>query len=198
MRRKTFDVLFSTRDGMEMLVKEKCLWRSLWYFTMSVGLFCGVITNQLFLEQPLSVRFGIIAVVLVITGVCLLMYGFLLHGILCTMGALAGDAVGLICLLGYTTLPFLMLTPVALLSTKMSFTGIFVFCLRFQKWQILAAAILAGLLWMVYLLVRSLQSVYLIDFKRALATVLFSFLLIYTALLLPFQFLFKLLMLKFS
>ena len=94
MRRKTFDVLFSTRDGMEMLVKEKCLWRSLWYFTMSVGLFCGVITNQLFLEQPLSVRFGIIAVVLVITGVCLLMYGFLLHGILCTMGALAGDAVG--------------------------------------------------------------------------------------------------------
>ena len=86
---------------MEMLVKEKCLWRSLWYFTMSVGLFCGVITNQLFLEQPLSVRFGIIAVVLVITGVCLLMYGFLLHGILCTMGALAGDAVGLICLLGY-------------------------------------------------------------------------------------------------
>ena len=97
MRRKTFDVLFSTRDGMEMLVKEKCLWRSLWYFTMSVGLFCGVITNQLFLEKPLSVRFGIIAVVLVITGVCLLMYGFLLHGILCTMGALAGDAVGLIC-----------------------------------------------------------------------------------------------------
>ena len=90
MRRKTFDVLFSTRDGMEMLVKEKCLWRSLWYFTMSVGLFCGVITNQLFLEQPLSVRFGIIAVVLVITGVCLLMYGFLLHGILCTMGALIG------------------------------------------------------------------------------------------------------------
>jgi hypothetical protein len=188
MRRKTFDVLFSTRDGMEMLVKEKCLWRSLWYFTMSVGLFCGVITNQLFLEQPLSVRFGIIAVVLVITGVCLLMYGFLLHGILCTMGALAGDAVGLICLLGYTTLPFLMLTPVALLSTKLSFTGIFV----------LATAILAGLLWMVYLLVRSLQSVYLIDFKRALATVLFSFLLIYTALVLPFQFLFKLLMLKFS
>ena len=174
MRRKTFDVLFSTRDGMEMLVKEKCLWRSLWYFAMSVGLFCGVITNQLFLEQPLSVRFGIIAVVLVITGVCLLMYGFLLHGILCTMGALAGDAVGLICLLGYTTLPFLMLT------------------------LVLAAAILAGLLWMVYLLVRSLQSVYLIDFKRALATVLFSFLLIYTALVLPFQFLFKLLMLKFS
>ena len=111
-----------------------------------------------------------------------------LHGILCTMGALAGDAVGLICLLGYTTLPFLMLTPVALLSTKLSFTGILV----------LAAAILAGLLWMVYLLVRSLQSVYLIDFKRALATVLFSFLLIYTALVLPFQFLLKLLMLKFS
>lgn len=76
MRRKTFDVLFSTRDGMEMLVKEKCLWRSLWYFAMSVGLFCGVITNQLFLEQPLTVRFGIIAVVLVITGVSLSMYGF--------------------------------------------------------------------------------------------------------------------------
>ena len=74
MRRKTFDVLFSTRDGMEMLVKQPCLWRSLWYFTMSVGLFCGVITNQLFLEQPLTVRFGIIAVILVISGVCLSMY----------------------------------------------------------------------------------------------------------------------------
>lgn len=188
MRRKTFDVLFSTRDGMELLVKQPCLWRSLWYFTMSIGLFSGVITNQLFLEQPLTVRFGIIAVILVISGVILSMYGFLLHGILCTMGALAGDAVGLICLLGYTTLPFLVLTPVALLATKMSFTGIFV----------LAAAILAGVLWMLYLLVRSLQSVYLIDFKRSLAMVLFSFLLIYTATILPFQFFFKLLMLKFS
>lgn len=188
MRRKTFDVLFSTRDGMELLVKEKCLWRSLWYFTMSIGLFSGVITNQLFIEQPLTVRFGIIAVILVITGVCLLMYGFLLHGILCTMGALAGDAVGLICLLGYTALPFLLLTPVALLSTKLSFMGV----------AVLAVAIAAGLLWMLYLLIRSLQSVYLIDFKRSLATVLFSLLLIYTALILPFQFLYKLLMLKFS
>ncbi|MFQ9523698.1 MAG: hypothetical protein ACLR2G_09680 [Phascolarctobacterium faecium] len=36
-----------------------------------------------------------------------------------TLGAMAGDAVGLICLLGYTTLPFLVMTPVALLGTKL-------------------------------------------------------------------------------
>lgn len=186
MRRKTFDVLFATHDGMEDLVKEPCLWRSLWYFTLSIGLFSGVITNQIFLAEPLNVRLGIIAVVLVISGVCLSLYGFLLHGILCTMGALAGDAVRLICLLGYTTLPFLIFTPVALMGVKMSFDGIL----------IVIGTIVIAFSWMQYLFVRSIQSVYLIDFKRALATVIFSLMLLYTAMILPFQFLFQLLMLK--
>lgn len=105
MRRKTFDVLFETRDGMRLLVQERCMWRSLWYFALSVGLFSGVVTNQLFLDQALSVRFAVIAASVSIAGVVLSMYGFLLHGILETLGAMAGDAVGLICLLGYTTLP---------------------------------------------------------------------------------------------
>lgn len=61
MRRKTFDVLFETRDGMRLLVQERCMWRSLWYFALSVGLFSGVVTNQLFLDQALSVRFAVIA-----------------------------------------------------------------------------------------------------------------------------------------
>lgn len=92
MRRKTFDVLFETRDGMRLLVQERCMWRSLWYFALSVGLFSGVVTNQLFLDQALSVRFAVIAAAVSIAGVVLSMYGFLLHGILETLGAMAGDA----------------------------------------------------------------------------------------------------------
>ena len=77
MRRKTFDVLFETRDGMRLLVQERCMWRSLWYFALSVGLFSGVVTNQLFLDQALSVRFAVIAAAVSIAGVVLSMYGFL-------------------------------------------------------------------------------------------------------------------------
>ncbi len=188
MRRKTFDVLFETRDGMRFLAQEHCMWRSLWYFTLSVGIFSGVVTNQLFFDQALSVRLAIITATVSIAGVVLAMYGFLLHGILETLGALAGDAVGLICLLGYTTLPFLLLTPVALLGTKLGLTGILV---------VVSACIIAKL-WMLYLLIRALQVVYLIDFKRSLATVAFSLLLLYIAFVLPLQVLFKLLVLKIS
>lgn len=188
MRRKTFDVLFETEDGMRLLAQERCLWRSLWYFTLSVGLFCGVVTNQLFLEQVLSVRFAVVVAVVSIVGVSLAMYGFLLHGILETLGALAGDAVGLICLLGYTTLPFLVLTPVALLGTKLGLPGVLL---------IIGACIIAKL-WMLYLLMRALQIVYLIDFKRSLATVVFSLLLLYIAFVLPVQVLIKLAVLKFG
>ena len=59
MRRKTFDVLFETRDGMRLLVQERCMWRSLWYFALSVGLFSGVVTNQLFLDQTLDLSAGL-------------------------------------------------------------------------------------------------------------------------------------------
>ena len=184
MRRKTFDVLFETRDGMRLLVQERCMWRSLWYFALSVGLFSGVVTNQLFLDQALSVRFAVIAAAVSIAGVVLSMYGFLLHGILETLGAMAGDAVGLICLLGYTTLPFLVMTPVALLGTKLGLPGMLV---------VVGAACITAKLWMLYL-----QVVYLIDFKRSLATVAFSLLLLYIAFVLPLQIVFELLMLKIS
>jgi hypothetical protein len=108
----------------------------------------------------------------------------LLHGILETFGALAGDAKGLVCLLGYTTLPFLMLTPCALLAGKMGFNGLFV----------LAGITLIGCFWMLYLLVRSLEVVYIIDFYRAAATVLFSLLLLYIAIVFPWQVGFNLLL----
>ena len=164
------------------------MWRSLWYFALSVGLFSGVVTNQLFLDQTLSVRFAVIAAAVSIAGVVLSMYGFLLHGILETLGAMAGDAVGLICLLGYTTLPFLVMTPVALLGTKLGLPGMLV----------VVGACITAKLWMPYLLIRALQVVYLIDFKRSLATVAFSLLLLYIAFVLPLQIVFELLMLKIS
>ena len=164
---------------MRLLVQERCMWRSLWYFALSVGLFSGVVTNQLFLDQALSVRFAVIAASVSIAGVVLSMYGFLLHGILETLGAMAGDAVGLICLLGYTTLPFLVMTPVALLGTKLGLPGMLV----------VVGACITAKLWMLYLL---------IDFKRSLATVAFSLLLLYIAFVLPLQIVFELLMLKIS
>ena len=164
------------------------MWRSLWCFALSVGLFSGVVTNQLFLDQTLSVRFAVIAAAVSIAGVVLSMYGFLLHGILETLGAMAGDAVGLICLLGYTTLPFLVMTPVALLGTKLGLPGMLV----------VVGACITAKLWMLYLLIRALQVVYLIDFKRSLATVAFSLLLLYIAFVLPLQIVFELLMLKIS
>ena len=140
------------------------------------------------LDQTLSVRFAVIAAAVSIAGVVLSMYGFLLHGILETLGAMAGDAVGLICLLGYTTLPFLAMTPVALLGTKLGLPGMLV----------VVGACITAKLWMLYLLIRSLQVVYLIDFKRSLATVAFSLLLLYIAFVLPLQIVFELLMLKIS
>lgn len=144
--------------------------------------------SVVFRSDALSVRFAVIAAAVSIAGVVLSMYGFLLHGILETLGAMAGDAVGLICLLGYTTLPFLVMTPVALLGTKLGLPGMLV----------VVGACITAKLWMLYLLIRALQVVYLIDFKRSLATVAFSLLLLYIAFVLPLQIVFELLMLKIS
>ena len=187
MRRKTFDVLFDTRVGMTALVKQPCLWRSGFYYTLSVGLFTGVVSNSWLIHEPLEVRFAIVAALIIILGAAISMYGFLLHGILETFGALAGDAKGLVCLLGYTTLPFLVLTPCALLAGKLGFDGLL----------LLAAVTLVGGCWMLYLLVRSLEVVYIIDFKRAAATVLFSLLLVYIVIVLPWQVGFNLLLRHF-
>ena len=160
MRRKTFEVLFEPGAGMAAIAKQPSLWRSAFYFTLSFSFF-GVATNCWLLDSPLEVRFGIIIATVLIAGTALTLYGFLLHGIMETFGALAGDPVGLICLLGYTTLPFLLLTPGALL--------------------------LIGCLWMLYLLVRSLEAVYLVDAFRAGVTVVFSLFLLYIVFVLPWQ-----------
>lgn len=177
MRRKTFDVLFEPGAGLAALVKQPCLWRSACYFTLSVGAFCGVVTNCWLLEQPLTVRMAILIAVVLITATALSLYGFLLHGIMETFGALAGDPVGLICLLGYTTLPFLLLTPGALLAGKLGFGGL----------PLLGTLAAVGCVWMLYLLVRTLEAVYLVDAFRAAVTVLFSLLLLYIVFVLPWQ-----------
>ena len=178
----------SVSDIIDTLVYRTGLANQNYSYATAVGLFSGVVTNQLFLDQALSVRFAVIAAAVSIAGVVLSMYGFLLHGILETLGAMAGDAVGLICLLGYTTLPFLVMTPVALLGTKLGLPGMLV----------VVGACITAKLWMLYLLIRALQVVYLIDFKRSLATVAFSLLLLYIAFVLPLQIVFELLMLKIS
>ena len=99
-----------------------------------------------------------------------------------TFGALAGDPVGLICLLGYTTLPFLLLTPGALLAGKLGLGGL----------PLLGIIVLAGFVWMLYLLVRTLEAVYLIDCFRSSVALLFSLLLMYIVFVLPWQLLVKL------
>lgn len=187
MRRKTFDVLFEPSTGMAVLVKQPCLWRSAFYFTLSVGFFTGVITNSWLIEQSLQIRFAIIICTVLIAATALSIYGFLIHGIMETFGALAGDSKALICLLGYTTLPFLLLTPGALLAAKMGLGGL----------PLLGCVFLAGCLWMLYLLVRTLEAVYLVDGFRAAITLLFSLLLLYIVFVLPWQIGFKLVSLNF-
>ncbi len=185
MRRKTYDLLFETSTGMQELVKQPhSLWRSFFYYILSVGLFTGVVTNTWLLQMPLQVRFAIILAIVVITGTGLNLYGFLLHGILETYGASQGDSRGLICLLGYTTLPFLVLTPVALLAGRMGVYGL----------PLLGGTICLGCCWMLYLLVRSLEVIYLINFTRAFVTVIFSLLLLYIVFVFPWQVGFRLLL----
>lgn len=176
MRRKTFDVLFEPGAGMAAIARQPSLWRSAFYFSLSFGFF-GVATNCWLIEQPLEVRFAIIIATILIAATALSLYGFLLHGIMETFGALAGDPVVLICLLGYTTLPFLLLTPGALLAARMGLNGL----------PLLGGLFIIGCLWMLYLLVRSLEAVYLVDAFRAGVTVAFSLFLLYIVFVLPWQ-----------
>ena len=85
------------------------------------------------------------------------------------------------------TLPFLLLTPGALLAAKMGLGGL----------PLLGCIFLAGCLWMLYLLVRTLEAVYLVDGFRAAITLLFSLLLLYIVFVLPWQIGFKLVSLNF-
>lgn len=71
---------------MRLLVQERrACGAALWYFTLSVGLFSGVVTNQLFLDQALSVRFAVIAAAVSIAGVVCRCMVFAAHGILETL-----------------------------------------------------------------------------------------------------------------
>lgn len=79
MRRKTYDVLFEPSVGMTALVKQPCLWRSGFYFALSIGFFTGVVTNCWLIEQTLQVRLAIIAAAIIISTTAMTLYGFLLH-----------------------------------------------------------------------------------------------------------------------
>lgn len=169
MRKESFMILFETKSGMTELVGKPCMWRSALYFIFSMGLFSGVVTNTWLISQPLSVRAATALSVILFLTIGLFLYAMLLHGILETFGALAGDAKALICILGYTALPFLVLTPVALLAGKLGFGGL----------PLLIFISSLGFIWMNYLMVRALEVVYIISFWQALGVVLFSLILLY-------------------
>lgn len=182
MRRKAFNMLFETSSGMDKLMRERSMWRSFFYFTMSVGLFTGVVTNCWLINMSLQIRMAIIAAVILFFGTALTLYSFTLHGIMETLGSSAGDPVGLICLMGYTTLPFLVMTPCALLAGKLGLVGI----------PLLLVSFILCFIWMMYLLVNVLEEVYLVNWFRALVAVLFSLLMLYVVFIFPFQVLLKL------
>lgn len=169
MRKESFSVLFETKSGMADLVTKPCMWRSALYFVASMGLYTGVVTNTWLLQQPLEMRAAVVLSTILFLIIGLFLYAMLLHGILETFGALAGDAKALICIMGYTALPFLALTPVALLAGRLGFGGL----------PLLAITTLVGIVWMNYLLVRALEVVYIISVWQALGVILFSLLVLY-------------------
>ncbi|MEG1727256.1 MAG: YIP1 family protein [Acidaminococcaceae bacterium] len=186
MRRKSYDVLFEPKQGMAFLMKAPTLWRSLFYFIISAGAFMGVVTNVWLAEHSLSTRFAVLAGLLITQIVFLVVYSCFLHGLLDACGVPGGDIEGLLCIMGYTALPYLVLTPVALLGVKLG--GIWL--------GLILLAFLVGGIWWVFLLVRALQVVYLIDFLRAAATVCLSLLLLAVIMVMPIYLLVKMLLLQ--
>ena len=169
MRKESFMILFETKAGMTELVTKPCMWRSALYFVASMGLYSGVVTNTWLLNQPLEVRGAMVLSVVMFFVLLLVLYSMLLHGILETFGALAGDAKALICVAGYTAMPFLVFTPVALLAGKLGLGGL----------PLLAFISLVALVWMHYLLIRALEVVYIISFWQSLGVIVFSLVLLY-------------------
>jgi len=186
MRRKSFDVLFEPKQGMAELVKKPTMWRSLFYFVISAGAFIGVITNVLFAEQSIPVRFAILLGLLVVKLVALISYGCFLHGLSDICGAPGGDIRSFMCILGFTALPYLVLTPIALLGVR--FGGAWL--------MLIPVAALIGLVWWLFLLIRALQVVYIIAFFRAAAIVLFSIFLLMIVMMMPFYLGIKMVALK--
>jgi len=186
MRRKSYDVLFEPKLGMAELVKKPTMWRSLFYFVISAGAFIGVVTNVLFADQSLAVRFGILLGLLLVKIVVLVSYACFLHGLSDVCGAPGGDIRSFLCILGFTALPYLALTPIALLGAKLG-----------GPWLLLIpAASAVGAVWWFFLVTRALQVVYLVSFLRAAATVAFSFLLLIVAVGMPFYLTVKMIVLK--
>lgn len=175
MRRKSFDILFAPKQGMAELAKKPTMWRSLFYFIISAGAFLGVITNVILAEQPLAVRFAVLAGILTVKIVALACYGCFLHGLSDICGAPGGDIRSFLCILGFTALPYLVLTPVALLGVR--FGGLWL--------SLIPAAALAGLVWWFFLITRALQVVYLVSFFRAAAVVAFSIFLLSLVVMMP-------------
>lgn len=164
MRRKSFDVLFETKTGMAELALHPALWRSLLYFVISAGAFIGVCTNVLFAQQPLSVRAAILVGLLTVKIVAMLIFGCFLHGFIDACGDTGGNVKGLLCIMGFAALPFLLLTPLALMSVTLG--GLWLLLLPFL--------VFIGTVWGFYLIVRAVEAVYLIAFSHAFAVALFA------------------------
>lgn len=187
MRRKSFDVLFATKAGMAELALNPTMWRSLFYFTISAGAFIGVCTNIVFSQQLLGVRFAILVGIILTKIVGITIFGCFLHGLIDACGGGSGNVRGLLCILGFTALPFLVLTPVALLGVKLG--GLWLL--------LLPLTCFFGGLWCIYLMVRAVEAVYLIDFGRAVAIVVFGFFLWFIVFLVPIYMLIRMISISF-
>ena len=152
---------------MGWLAQHPTLWRSLFYFIISMGAFVGVCTNIAFADQYLWVRFGILLGVLLAHLLVLIAFGCSLHGLIDACGGGSGNVRGLLCIMGFTTLPFLVLTPLALMAMRLGGLAVLV----------LPAACLIGYVWCVYLLMRAVEAVYLLNFGQSFVVVIFALLL---------------------
>ncbi|HIU63795.1 MAG TPA: YIP1 family protein [Candidatus Avacidaminococcus intestinavium] len=188
MRRKVFDLLFEPKQRMTELSDVSSLWRSLFYFVLSMGICSGIVTNVLFSGSSLAVRGGILLGFVVFHLVALIVYTCFLHGLSDACGAPGGDIRALLGLLGYAALPYLVVAPIFLLSVKLGgFWLVFI--------------VLAGMgasLWALFLVIRALQAVYLLTFFRACAMVCFSIFLLTVATILPIYLASKMLLISFG
>ena len=175
MRRKSFDVLFDTKSGMAWLADHPTMWRSLFYFVISLGAFAGVCTNVFFREEYIGVRFAILLGFLVVRGIELTVFGCFLHGLIDLCGGGSGNVRGFLCILGFTTLPYLVFTPLALLAVELGGLGVLS----------LPVTYFAAFLWSLYLMMRAVEAVYLLDFMRSVMVVFFAFFLWLIMLALP-------------
>ena len=175
MRRKSFDVLFDTKSGMAWLAQHPTMWRSLFYFVISIGAFVGVCTNVFFKEEYIGVRFALLIGILVVKAIELIIFGCFLHGLIDLCGGGSGNIRGFLCILGFTTLPYLAFTPLALVAVQLGGLGILS----------LPITCLAAFLWTLYLMMRAVEAVYLLDFMRSAIVVFFAFLLWLIMLALP-------------